>query len=276
MLAAFLTIFTLRICQEKKCTRTQNTKSLEDNEDTIALTFLHSTATLVQIPIRWRVWHWGILCMFQQHKYFCSLVAQPWAIAFVMELWSWSPSLLINSKSAHWVEDRRRIEKGQQRHALLSPFHPAASFSSHLAPSTSGPSLAKETLWMALHLCKHKATCYAPSLDCASALVVRCPSTIHYQYRSWTQNAMSSCHTLASHISQAEKLKPKQRCFLSSVLRFQKSTFGGFLWIREAVYNLNKHVTSSTVVWIGKWQDTADQASPRPSFDLNECYGSLE
>lgn len=37
--------------------------------------------------------------------------------------------LLINSKSAHEGKDRRRIEKGQQRHASLSPFKPASSLS---------------------------------------------------------------------------------------------------------------------------------------------------
>lgn len=46
--------------------------------------------------------------------------------------------LLINIKSAQ-RKGQKKNRKGQQKHAPLSRFHPAASFSSHLAPSTPGP-----------------------------------------------------------------------------------------------------------------------------------------
>lgn len=77
-------------------------------------------------------------------------------------------SLPINSKSAHWGErGQKKNRKGQQRHALLSPFHPAASFSSHLAPSTPGPAPATDPP-LPHPPYKHKATRYSPSLDCVS------------------------------------------------------------------------------------------------------------
>lgn len=151
-------------------------------------------------------------------------------------------------------------------HALLSPFHPAASLSSHLAPSTPCPVQAKETLWMSL--CKHKATCYFLSLDCASVFAVLCPSTIHYQHGPPWILIKIRAHTTFC-FTQPQKLQVRQYCLRSSGTYFQICIQQIELYKFEELFTiillnwtaLYKHITSSTAVRIGKWYDMPQQLS---------------
>lgn len=109
------------------------------------------------------------------HIYFCSFVqVQPWALALEMYLWSWSSSCESISNQPKG-KDRRRIEKDNK-----SMPHSLDFTQLHLSPLTLlHRPLAPRTLWMSL--CKQKATCYSPSLNCVSVFAVCCPSTIHYK-----------------------------------------------------------------------------------------------
>lgn len=129
-------------------------------------------------------------------------------------------SLLINSKSAHWGEDRTRIEKDNKGEPCSLHFTQL-----HLSPLTLlHRPLALRTLWMSP--CKHKATCYSPSLDCVSAFGVRCPSTIHYQHGlAWILNKITirahatlcfSDHT--SRETETEKALFTLKCYIFSNL----------------------------------------------------------
>lgn len=129
---------------------------------------------------RWRKWYWGFFVwshmLFKKMFVYLFVEVHPWALALEMELES---CVLINNKSAHWWEDRRRIEKdnkGLPCALYFTQLHLSALTLLH-RPLT--PKSAKETLWMSP--CKHKATCYSSSLDCANVFAACCPSTIHYQ-----------------------------------------------------------------------------------------------
>lgn len=174
-------------------------------------------------------------------------------------------SLLINSKSAHWGEDRTRIEKDNKGEPCSLHFTQL-----HLSPLTLlHRPLALRTLWMSP--CKHKATCYSPSLDCVSVFAVCCPSTIHYQHGlAWIHKQnhnTSSCHTLLFRSHKPRNWNRKSIVY-SQVLHIFKSAFSRLYKFEELftiiLLNsivLNKHITSSTVVWIGKWYDVADWLS---------------
>lgn len=142
-----------------------------------SLTFWHSVWYI--FLKRWRKWYWGFFVwshMLDKNVRILVCWGPSLSLSLEMELES---CVLINNKSAHWWEDRRRIEKdnkGLPCSLYFTQLHLSALTLLH-RPLT--PKSAKETLWMSP--CKHKATCYSLSLDCANVFAACWPSTIHYQ-----------------------------------------------------------------------------------------------
>lgn len=99
------------------------------------------------------------------HLLWPSLEPQPWR-------WSIGAGISpINSKSANWRENRRRIEKGQQRCAPLPPCTPPSLSLTQLHPSLL------TLLYRPLdqyRLKKHEASSNAQSFDSANVFATLC------------------------------------------------------------------------------------------------------
>lgn len=180
----------------------------------------------------------------------------PWALALEMELES---CVLINNKSAHWWEDRRRIEKdnkGLPCSLYFTQLHLSALTLLH-RPLT--PKSAKETLWMSP--CKHKATCYSSSLDCANVFAACCPSTIHYQCSpDWILNK-TTIQAPATSTFQDE-MQQKTAMFILKCYIFLSLHLAACIKLRDClqITLLSSIVVKYTILSILLWIEKAQSA----------------